>query len=126
MTDKNPTHEEMLEIAEQREKENQEKEKQEKKTPKKRTSKKQTTTKQTPKKEETKVEFPYSMFPFVVIHKDGKDLKDTKKCYFQSMSHVDKYIARNKFKQKDYQLFVKPGTDVETLVQSTGRKSRKK
>jgi hypothetical protein len=78
------------------------------------------------KKEETKPDFPHIQFPILVIHKDGKELKDTKKCYFQNMNHAEKYISKCNFKQKDYQLFVKPGTDVETMVQSTRRKSRKK
>jgi len=65
------------------------------------------------KKKVIKVEFPYSRFPVVVIHKDGKDLEDTKKCYFESMHYAEKYIAKCKFKYKDYQLHVKPGTVVE-------------
>lgn len=79
-----------------------------------------------PKKQETKVDFPHVQFPILIIHKDGKEMKDTKKCYFQNMNHAEKYISKCKFKQKDYQLFIKPGTNVETVVQSTGRKSRKK
>lgn len=78
------------------------------------------------KKEETKPEFPHIQFPVLVIHKDGNELKDTKKCYFQNMNHADKYISKSNFKKTDYQLFIKPGTNVETVVQSTGRKSRKK
>jgi hypothetical protein len=77
------------------------------------------------KKPET-IEFPHAQFPILVIHKDGKELKDTKKCYFQSMHYAEKYIVKSKFKKTDYQLFIKPGTDVETMVQGTGRKSRKK
>jgi hypothetical protein len=77
-------------------------------------------------KEETKPDFPHAQFPILVIHKDGKELKDTKKCYFQNMNHAEKYISKCNFKQKDYQLFIKPGTNVETMVQGTGRKSRKK
>lgn len=80
----------------------------------------------TSKKEETKPDFPHIQFPILVIHKDGKELKDTKKCYFQNMNHADKYISKYNFKKTDYQLFIKPGTNVETVVQSTGRKSRKK
>jgi len=71
-------------------------------------------------------EFPYNMFPFKVIHKEGKDLKDTKTCYFQSQNHVDKYVERCKFKTKDYQLFIKPGTNVETVGKGTRRKSTQK
>jgi hypothetical protein len=78
------------------------------------------------KKQSNVQEFPYDQFPFKVIHKDGKDLKDTKTCYFQCQVHVDKYIQRSKFKQKDYQLFIKPGTNVETVGTSTRRKGTQK
>lgn len=74
------------------------------------------------KKKQEKIEFPYQTFPFLVIHRDGKDLMDTKKCYFQCIEHADKYIARNNFKQKDYQLHIKPGAELE----DTGSKKRKK
>jgi hypothetical protein len=73
-----------------------------------------------------KQEFPYQMFPFKLIHKDGKDLKDTKICYFQSQAHADKYIARCKFKQKDYELYVNPKANVEIVGKSTRRKSTQK
>jgi hypothetical protein len=79
-----------------------------------------------PKKQEIQPEFPHIQFPFLIIHKDGKEMKDTKKCYFQNMNHAEKYISKCKFKQKDYQLFVKPGTNVETVGKEPGRKSRKK
>lgn len=95
----------------------------EKKQPKKPAAKKTPTPKV---KEDSKVTFPYSQFPVLVIHKDGKDLQDTKKCYFQNTNHAEKYIARCNFKQKDYQLHVKPGTDVENMVQSPRGKARKK
>lgn len=49
-------------------------------------------------------EFPYSGFPVKIIHKDGKELKDTKTCYFQSKDHADKYIKRCKFKKTDYKM----------------------
>ena len=52
--------------------------------------------------------FPYSMFPVCVRHKDGKEMKDTKTCYFQTEDHAKKYIARSQFKKKDYEIFVKP------------------
>ena len=71
-------------------------------------------------------QFPYSMFPFLVVHKDGKDLADTKRCYFQCQGHVDKYIDKCKFTKKDYQLFIKPGTNVETVGKSTGGKGTQK
>ena len=49
-----------------------------------------------------KDEFPHSGFPIKVVHKDGKDMKDKKTCYFQSKEHAKKYIERCKFKKKDY------------------------
>lgn len=58
--------------------------------------------------ESDKNNFPYSMFPVKVIHKDGKDLSETKICYFQSEHYAKKYIERCKFKKTDYQMFVKP------------------
>jgi len=67
------------------------------------------------KKPET-IEFPYLQFPVLVMHKDGKEMQDTKKCYFQNMNHAEKYITKSRFKQKDYQLFVKPGTNVKTIT----------
>ena len=78
------------------------------------------------KKEATKPEFPHAQFPILIIHNDGKEMKDTKRCYFQNMHYADKYIAKSNFKQKDYQLFVKPGTNVETMVSSTRGKSKQK
>jgi hypothetical protein len=78
------------------------------------------------KKEPEKPSFPYGEFPILIMHKEGKELKDTKKCYFQSMHYADKYIVRSSFKEKDYQLFIKPGTNVETMVPSTRRKSKQK
>lgn len=78
------------------------------------------------KADQTEVTFPYSMFPFLVVHKDGKDLKDTKKCYFQCQQHADKYIAKCKFTSKDYKIFIKPGTNVETVGKSPRRKSTQK
>ena len=78
------------------------------------------------KKEPAKPDFPYAQFPILIMHKDGKELADTKKCYFESMHYADKYIVKSNFKQKDYQVFIKPGTDVETMVPSTRRKSKQK
>jgi hypothetical protein len=75
------------------------------------------------KKQQEPIEFPHTQFPIIIIHNDGKDLKDTKKCYFQSMHYAEKYIARSNLKKTDYQLFIKPGTDVETMVSGTRRKS---
>ena len=70
--------------------------------------------------------FPHAQFPFKVVHMDGKDLIDKRICYFQNQQHVDKYIAKSKFKSKDYQLYIKPGTNVEDLVQGTRRKGKQK
>lgn len=52
--------------------------------------------------------FPHSQFPVKVIHKDGKDLTDTKICYFQNELHAKTYITKCNFKKKDYQMFIKP------------------
>lgn len=71
-------------------------------------------------------DFPHSGFPFKLIHKDGKDLKNTKTCYFQCQSHTDKYIEKSNFKAKDYQLFIKPGTNVETVGKGNRRKGTQK
>ena len=78
------------------------------------------------KKKEQTIEFPHAQFPILIVHNDGKEMKDIRKCYFQNMHYAEKYIAKSNFKQKDYQLFVKPGTDVETMVSGTGRKSKQK
>ena len=72
------------------------------------------------------IEFPYIQFPILIIHNDGKEMKDTKKCYFQNMHYADKYIVKSNFKQKDYQLFVKPGANVEIMVPSTRGKGKQK
>ena len=72
------------------------------------------------------IEFPHAQFPILIIHNDGKEMKDVKRCYFQSMHYADKYIVKSNFKKADYQLFVKPGTNVETMVPSTRRKSKQK
>jgi hypothetical protein len=69
------------------------------------------------------ISFPHSMFPFLIVHQDGQDIK---KCFFQFQDHADKYVERNKFKSSDYQLFIKPGTNVETVGKSTRRKSTQK
>ena len=72
------------------------------------------------------IEFPHVQFPILIIHNDGKEMKDTKKCYFQNMHYADKYIVKSNFKKTDYQLYIKPGTNVETMVPSTRRKSTQK
>lgn len=58
--------------------------------------------------EADKTSFPYSMFPVKLIHKDGKNLEETKICYFQSEVYAKKYIDRCKFKKSDYQMYIKP------------------
>jgi len=47
-------------------------------------------------------EFPFDQFPWKLMHKDGKDNKDTRKCYFQTEEHRTKHIARYNLKKKDY------------------------
>lgn len=74
-------------------------------------------------KSESKQEFPYDQFPVKVIHKDGKDLKDKKTCYFQNNDHANKYITRCKFTSKDYEIFFKPGTNLESVGKVSRRKS---
>lgn len=74
---------------------------------------------------EDSTSFPYTQFPFKVVHMEGKDMMDKKICYFQSQGHVDKYITRSKFKPKDYQLFIKPGTDTGSSNHPVKKKPRK-
>jgi len=57
-----------------------------------------------------KEDFPHSGFPVKIVHKDGKDLKDKKTCYFQCEAHAKKYIERCKFKKKDYTILFKEDT----------------
>ncbi len=59
-------------------------------------------------KQDEKQVFPYDQFPVKIIHKDGKELKDTKTCYFQNEVHAQKYINKCNFKKTDYQIYVKP------------------
>ena len=47
-------------------------------------------------------EFPFDQFPWKLMHKDGKDGKETRKCYFQSEEHMKKHIERYKLNKKDY------------------------
>jgi hypothetical protein len=49
----------------------------------------------------TNEEFPYDQFPWKLMHKDGKDGKETRKCYFQSEEHMKKHISRYNLKKKD-------------------------
>jgi hypothetical protein len=78
--------------------------------PKKANKVKKPTTKKTTLKisESDKNVFPYDQFPVKIVHKDGKDLTETKTCYFQNEHYAQKYITRSKFKKTDYQMFVKP------------------
>ena len=52
-------------------------------------------------------EFPFDQFPYKLIHKDGKDGKEVRKCYFQSEEHRQKHIDRYNLKKKDIQLSYK-------------------
>jgi hypothetical protein len=52
-------------------------------------------------------EFPFDQFPWKLTHKDGKDNKDTRKCYFQTEEHRNKHIARYNLKKKDYTISYK-------------------
>jgi hypothetical protein len=79
-----------------------------KKTTKSKTTKPKSTTKQIKVTEADKTTFPHSMFPVKLIHKDGKNLEETKICYFQSESYAKKYIERSRFKKTDYQMYIKP------------------
>jgi hypothetical protein len=62
------------------------------------------------KVEEVTPEFKYDMFPVIIVHKDGKDLKDTKTCYFDNESNAKKYIQKSKFKKTDYKMYIKGQT----------------
>lgn len=59
------------------------------------------------KKEESIPEFKYEMFPVIIVHKDGKDLKDTKTCYFDNEVNANKYIKKSNFKKNDYKIYIK-------------------
>jgi hypothetical protein len=54
---------------------------------------------------DAKPEFPYSQFPWKLIHMEGKDMKDKKTCYFDSEVNMKKYIQRSNLKKKDYQVY---------------------
>lgn len=69
---------------------------------------------------DTKPKFPYSMFPFRLEHKDGKD---NKICWFQSEDHANKYITRAKLKPKEYTL---ESNNVEIVGKGTRRKGTQK
>jgi len=52
-------------------------------------------------------EFPFDQFPWKLVHKDGKDGKEVRKCYFQSEAHRQKHIDRYNLKKKEIQLSYK-------------------
>ena len=52
-------------------------------------------------------EFPFDQFPWKLVHKEGKDNKDIRKCYFQTEEHRNKHIARYNLKKKDYTISYK-------------------
>lgn len=55
-----------------------------------------------------KEEFPHGdEFPIKIVHKEGKELKDTKTCYFQNEDYAQKYITKSNFKKKDYTITYK-------------------
>jgi len=56
-------------------------------------------------------EFPFDQFPWKLMHKDGKDGKETRKCYFQSEEHMKKHITRYNLKKKDYTIGYKYEND---------------
>jgi hypothetical protein len=56
---------------------------------------------------DTVPEFKYEGFPVIIVHKDGKDLKETKVCHFDSKHNAEKYIKRSKMKKTDYQMYIK-------------------
>lgn len=64
---------------------------------------------------EPKEEFPYDQFPVKIVHKDGKDLKEIRTCYFQCEAHAQKYILKNKFKKKDYTISYKENLNDDPL-----------
>jgi hypothetical protein len=52
-------------------------------------------------------EFPFDLFPWKLTHKDGKDNKEIRKCYFYSEEHMNKHIERYNLKKKDIQISCK-------------------
>jgi hypothetical protein len=59
------------------------------------------------KKLEITPEFKYDLFPILLVHLDGKDLKDVKYCYFSCQDHAKKYIKRHKLKKEDCKVYIK-------------------
>jgi hypothetical protein len=54
-------------------------------------------------------EFPYDQFPWKLVHKDGKDGKEIRKCYFDSEHNRQKHIDRYKLKKNEIKLSYKYG-----------------
>ena len=52
-------------------------------------------------------EFPFDQFPWKLVHKDGKDGKEIRKCYFDSEHNRQKHIDRYKLNKKDIKLSYK-------------------
>jgi hypothetical protein len=52
-------------------------------------------------------EFPFDQFPWKLVHKDGKDGKEIRKCYFDSEHNRQKHIDRYKFKKNEIKLSYK-------------------
>jgi len=52
-------------------------------------------------------EFPFDQFPWKLVHKDGKDGKEVRKCYFQSEEHRKKHIERYNLKKNEIKLSYK-------------------
>jgi hypothetical protein len=48
-------------------------------------------------------EFPHSEFPVRLEHMEGKDQMDKKVCFFQSQSHLQKYLNNAKLTTNQYQ-----------------------
>ena len=68
----------------------------------------------------TEQKFPYSMFPVKLIHLENGN---TKTCYFQNKSHVEKYIERSKLKKNQYELYFKDEKSMENVGKINRRKS---
>lgn len=52
-------------------------------------------------------EFPFDQFPWKLVHKDGKDGKEIRKCYFDSEHNRQKHIDRCKLKKNEIKLSYK-------------------
>jgi hypothetical protein len=53
-------------------------------------------------------EFPYSEFPWKLIHKNDKE---SRKCFFQTEDHMKKHIQRHKLNKKNYTIGYKYEND---------------